>query len=96
MPGPEQSPVETYVIAPPDECDPHAFSEDTGPGTCEVATGLLVWPRDCTDGGENTRIEEILRGMDSKTLTSTVLNHSLDRPKHLLRRARLTDRSSSV
>lgn len=25
-----------------------------------------------------------------------VLNHSLDRPKHLLRRARLTDRSSSV
>lgn len=77
VPGPEQSPVETYVIAPPDECDaaqasdPHAFSGDTGPSTCEAATGLLVWTRDCTDGGENTRIEEILRGMDSKTLTST-------------------------
>lgn len=69
VPGPEQSPVETYVIALPDECDaaqasdPHAFSGDTGPSTCEAATGLLVWTRDCTDEGENTRIEEILRGM---------------------------------
>lgn len=77
VPGPEQSPIETYVIAPPDECDaaqasdPQDFSGDTGPSTCEAATGLLVWPRDCTDEGENTRIEEILRRMDPKTLTST-------------------------
>lgn len=77
VPGPEQSPIETYVIARPDECDaaqasdPQAFSGDTGPSTCEAATRLLVWPRDCTDEGENTRIDEILRRMYPKTLTST-------------------------
>ena len=77
VPGPEQIPIETYVIAPPDECDaaqacdPHDFSGDTGPSTCEAATGLLVWQNDCTDGGENTCIEEIPRGMDPETLTST-------------------------
>lgn len=75
VPVPEQSPIEIPVTAPPDECDAASDSQalpgDTGPSTCEAATGLLVWPSDCTDEGQNTRIEEVLRGMDPKTLTST-------------------------
>lgn len=77
VPVPEQSPIETFVTAPPDECDAAQASDsqalpgDTGQSMCEAATGLLVWPRDCTDSGQNSRIEEILRGMDPKTLTST-------------------------
>lgn len=74
---PEQSPLEIHVTAPPAECDANQASDSqplqggTGPSTYKAATGLLVWPRDCTDEGENTRIKEILRKMDPKTLTST-------------------------
>lgn len=77
VPVSEQSPLEIYVTAPPTECDANhvsgsqALPGGTGPSTCEAATGLLVWPRDCTDEGENARIEKILRKMDPKTLTST-------------------------
>lgn len=77
VPVPEQSPLEIHVTAPPTECDANqvtgsqALPGGTGPSTCEAATGLLVWPRDCTDEGENTRIEKILRKMDPKMLTST-------------------------
>lgn len=74
---PEQSSVETYVIALPDEYNAaqasnlHTFLENTGLSTCETATGLLVWTKDCTDGGENTYIKKILHRINSKTLTST-------------------------
>lgn len=74
---PEQDPLEIYVTAPQTKCDANqafdsqALPGGTGPNTCEVATGLLGWPRDCTDAGENTRVEEILRKKDPKTLTST-------------------------
>lgn len=72
VPVPEQSPLEIYVTAPPTECNANqALPGGTGSSTCEVAMGLLIWPRDCTEEGENTRIEEILRKMDPKTLTST-------------------------
>lgn len=77
VPVPEQSPLETVVIAQPAECDINQPSDSqvlpggTVPSNCGPAKGLLVWPRDCTDEGENTRIEEILRKMDPKTLTST-------------------------
>lgn len=76
LPVPDQSPIENFVTAQPDECDAAQTPDSqalpgTGPGKCEAATGLLVWPRDCTDHAQNSNIEEILRGMDSKTLTST-------------------------
>lgn len=74
---PEQRPLEIDVTAPPAECEAKQASDSqilpggTGPSTCEAATGLLVWPRDCTEAGENTRIEEMLRKIDPNTLTST-------------------------
>lgn len=76
---PEQSSVETYVIALLDEYNAaqvsnlHTFLGDTELSTCETAIRLLVWTKDCTDGGENTYIKKILRRIDSKTLTSTDL-----------------------